>query len=98
MRPLGPAEIAILIALVVLPVLGIVDASLLPSQAFRSAGHSKRFWILAQIILGYIAAVIYFAAIRLDVKFFSAPPSPDWEEEEEPSGADHQTDGTQEGH
>jgi hypothetical protein len=80
MGPLGPVEIAVLVVLVVLPLVGLVDASQLPSSAFRSAGHSKRFWILAQIFLGYIGAVLYFAGIRADVRFFSAPPSPEWEE------------------
>lgn len=80
MQDLGPAEIAIVIALLVLPVIGIVDASLLPSSAFRSAGRRKFIWILAQVLLGYIGAVIYLAAIRPDVRFFSAAPSPDWEE------------------
>jgi hypothetical protein len=80
MQDLEPAEIAILIALLILPVIGIVDASLLPSSAFRSAGRRKFLWILAQVFLGYIGAVIYLAAIRPDVRFFSAAPSPDWEE------------------
>jgi hypothetical protein len=80
MPSLGPVEIVVVMALMVLPLLGVVDASLLPSRAFRSAGRSKRFWILAQVFLGYVGAVIYFAAIRPDVRFFATPVSPDWEE------------------
>jgi hypothetical protein len=92
MHPLGPAEMAILIALLVLPVMGIVDASLLPSSAFRSAGRSKLLWILAQVFLGYVGAVIYLAAIRPEVRFFSAAPSPDWEEVADEQAADEEAD------
>lgn len=81
----GPAEIVFLLAIVALPLVGVVDAALIPASAFESAGRSKRFWILIQVFLGYIGAVIYFAAIRADVRFFTVPPSPDWEDETEAS-------------
>jgi hypothetical protein len=81
MGPWGPAEVIFLVAMVAVPLIGIIDALLIPSSAFKSAGRSKRFWILIQILLGYLGAVIYFAAIRADVRFFMAPPHPDWEED-----------------
>ncbi|MDQ4148424.1 MAG: hypothetical protein M3164_00265 [Actinomycetota bacterium] len=81
MGRLGLAEIVFLVVVLGLPLVGILDASLIPASAFESAGRSKRFWILIQILLGYIGAVIYFAAIRADVRFFTVPPSADWEED-----------------
>lgn len=58
---------------------GLIDAALLASSAWASAGRSKRFWILLQLLLPYAGAVIYFAGVRPDVRFFSVPPSPDWQ-------------------
>lgn len=58
----------------------MLDAALLPPDAWEKAGRSKRFWILVQVLGLYIGTVLYFAGIRRDVRFFTAPPAPDWDE------------------
>lgn len=59
---------------------GLIDAALLASPAWAAAKRSKRFWVLLQILLPYAGAVMYFAGVRPDVRFFSVPPSPDWDQ------------------
>ena len=74
-------EIIFLVCFFALPVWGVIDAARIPATAWESAGRSKRFWILIQILLLYIGAVMYAAGVRRDVRFFTAPVSPDWEED-----------------
>jgi len=74
-------EIMFLACFFALPVWGVIDAARIPAKAWESAGRSKRFWILIQILLLYIGAVMYVAGVRRDVRFFTAPVSPDWEED-----------------
>lgn len=64
------------------PIAGILDAARLPKRAWDRAGRSKRFWILAQVVTLYIGTVAYWSGVRPDVKFFTVPPSPDWDEVE----------------
>lgn len=73
-------EILFLVCFFVVPVVGILDAARLPKKAWESAGRSKQFWILAQVLTLYIGTVAYFSGVRADVKFFTAPMAPDWEE------------------
>lgn len=80
MGSLNGIEILFLVCFFVVPVIGIVDAARLPKTAWDSAGRSKRFWILAQVVTLYIGTVAYFSGVRADVKFFTAPIAPDWEE------------------
>ena len=80
MGSLNGIEIIFLICFFIVPVVGIVDAARLPDWAWDSAGRSKRFWILAQVLTLYIGTVAYFAGVRVDVRFFTAPIAPDWEE------------------
>jgi predicted membrane-bound dolichyl-phosphate-mannose-protein mannosyltransferase len=75
-------EIIFLVCFFALPAWGVIDAARFPDEAWKAAGRSKRFWILIQIVLLYIGAVMYLAGVRRDVRFFTAPISPDWEEED----------------
>ena len=75
MGGLGAPEILILLMLLfgfVLPIWGIVDAATKPDHVWAAAGQSKVLWIILQIVLGTLGAIIYFAAIR--PKLVAAPP------------------------
>lgn len=80
MGELDLIEAVVLVMFLAAPLAGVVDAALLPAEAWRKAGRSKRFWILLQVLTLYPGAVAYFAGVRRDVRFFTAPPAPDWEE------------------
>ena len=69
-----------LLVFLAVPAAGVVDAARLPAEAWRQAGRSKRLWILLQVAGLYLGAVAYFAGVRRDVKFFTVPPAPEWEE------------------
>lgn len=84
MRQLDIIETIVLIAFVLVPLAGVIDAARLPRSAWEGAGRSKRFWILVQILGLYIGALAYFAGVRRDVQFFNAAPAPDWEEPDSP--------------
>lgn len=75
-------EATLLVLFLAVPLVGVADAVRLPSDAWQKAGRSKRFWVLIQMVALYIGAILYFAGIRRDVRFFTAPPAPDWEEED----------------
>lgn len=80
MRQLDAIEATLLVIFLAVPLAGVVDAALLPSDAWTKADRSKRFWILIQVFGLYLGAVAYFAGVRRDVRFFTAPPAPDWDE------------------
>lgn len=80
MNELDPIEAILLVAFLAVPLWGVVDAVRIPSDAWEKAGRSKRFWIAIQVLTLYLGAVAYVAGIRRDVRFFLAPPAPDWEE------------------
>ena len=80
MNELDAIEVALLVVFLFVPLWGVVDAARIPSDAWKKAGRSKRFWVFIQVATLYIGAVIYIAGIRRDVRFFLAPPAPDWEE------------------
>lgn len=80
MRELDLIEAALLIIFAVVVVAGVLDAALLPADAWRKARRSKRFWIALQLLAPYIGAVAYFAGVRRDVRFFTAPPAPEWKD------------------
>jgi hypothetical protein len=73
-------EIISLVCFFAVPAWGVIDAARTPASAWEAAGRSKRFWILIQILLLYLGAVMYIAGVRRDVRFFTAPISPDWED------------------
>jgi hypothetical protein len=67
MGGLGAPELLILIFLLftmVLPIWGIIDAAVRPDAVWAAAGQNKIVWVLVQIFLWTLGAVIYFAAIR----------------------------------
>jgi hypothetical protein len=80
MNELGAIEAVLLLTFLVVPLWGVVDAVRIPSEAWEKAGRSKRFWVALQIFTLYIGAVAYIAGVRRDVRFFLAPPAPDWED------------------
>jgi hypothetical protein len=77
---MGPAEFIFLVSVMALTTAGILDAAMTPGVCFERAGKHKVRWILAQLLLPYIGAVVYFSAIRADVRFFCRPSSSDWDE------------------
>jgi hypothetical protein len=67
MGGLGAPELLIiffLLGFIVLPIWGIVDAAVRPDALWAATGQSKILWIILQVVLGTLGAVIYFAAIR----------------------------------
>lgn len=74
----GPAEILFALCFLLVPAWGVIDAARIPPAAWLGAGRSKRFWIALQVVTLYIGTVIYLAAVRRDVLFFTRPPDPDW--------------------
>ena len=65
---IGPVELVfILIALaatVVLPIWGLADAAMRPDAVWAASGQSKIVWLILQVLLWTLGAVIYFVAIR----------------------------------
>ena len=65
---IGPVELVfILIALgatVVLPIWGLTDAAMRPDEVWAASGQSKVVWLVLQVLLWTLGAVIYFIAIR----------------------------------
>jgi len=64
---LGPTELIMMLfmlALFVIPIWGIVDAAVRPQPVWTVAGQSKVLWIILQLVLGILGAIIYFVAIR----------------------------------
>jgi quinol-cytochrome oxidoreductase complex cytochrome b subunit len=67
MAGLGAPELLILIFILsamVLPIWGIIDAAVRPDAVWAATGQNKIVWVLVQIVLSTLGAVIYFAAIR----------------------------------
>jgi nitrate/nitrite transporter NarK len=64
---LGAPELLIVLTmfvLVVFPIWGIIDAALRPDDVWARANQNKVVWILVQIFLSTLGALIYFLAIR----------------------------------
>jgi hypothetical protein len=71
MAGLGAPELIILfmvLAFVVLPVWGIIDAATKPESVWAAAGQNKIVWVVVQIFLGALGAAVYFLAIRPQLK------------------------------
>ena len=67
MGGLGVPELLIILFILggmVLPVWGIVDAAIRPDPVWAAAGQNKVVWVIIQIFLWTLGAVIYFVAIR----------------------------------
>jgi hypothetical protein len=67
MGGLGVPELLIILFILggmVLPVWGIVDAAIRPDSVWAAAGQNKVVWVIIQIFLWTLGAVIYFVAIR----------------------------------
>lgn len=64
---LGPTELIIVLFLL-LPLWGIIDAAVRPNSAWQAADQSKLLWVVLMIVLGFIGTLVYFIAIRPNVK------------------------------
>jgi hypothetical protein len=53
---------------IVVPIIGIIDAALIPDSAWVNANQNKIVWIVVQIFLGIFGAAAYFVAIRPKLK------------------------------
>ena len=76
---IGPAELLIIIFIIgslVLPVWGIIDAAIRPDDVWAAAGQNKIVWVLVQIFLWTLGALIYFIAIRPKLVAALAPSGP----------------------
>jgi hypothetical protein len=64
---LGPVELVILVFVLfnlIFPIWGIIDAAMRPDPVWAATGQNKIVWILVQIFLWTLGAIIYFVAIR----------------------------------
>jgi len=68
--------IFVMLPMLVLPIWGIVDAAVRPQQVFTATGQSKVLWIVLQLVLGILGAIIYFVAIRPKLLAATARPNP----------------------
>lgn len=73
---LGPAEVLIILGLVVLPllaVLALVDAAVHPNWAWEEASQNKTLWVVLLVVglflslVGTVLALIYLFGIRPQV-------------------------------
>jgi uncharacterized protein involved in exopolysaccharide biosynthesis len=48
----------------VIPLWALVSAATTPSETFRAANSSKVLWVIMPLLLGFVAACIYFFFIR----------------------------------
>jgi hypothetical protein len=74
---LGAPELLILLFLLVtfiFPIWGIIDAAIRPDAVWAATGQNKIVWVLVQIFLWTLGAIIYFVAIR--PKLVAATPRP----------------------
>lgn len=75
---IGPQELLVVLIFFglggVVPVWGIIDAAVRPEHQWREANQSKVVWVLVQVFLGFIGAVVYFAPIRPKLKRVSLDP------------------------
>jgi hypothetical protein len=53
---------------IVVPIIGIIDAALIPDSAWVNANQNKIVWIVVQIFLGVFGAAAYFVALRPKLK------------------------------
>ena len=75
MGGIGAPEIIIFIFVLIiagLPIWGIIDAAIRPNTAWKSVEQSKVLWVLVQIVLWTLGAVIYLVFIRPKLKRVSA--------------------------
>lgn len=61
---LGAPELLIVIVVLGLPLWGAIDAATRPDPQWTAANQMKILWIVLQLALGPLAAIVYFVAIR----------------------------------
>jgi hypothetical protein len=77
---LGAPEILIILLLIfmlalsALPIWGIVDAASRPDAVWAATDQNKILWIVLQVVLWTLGAIIYFAAIRPKLVAATTPP------------------------
>ena len=75
MGGIGAPELIIFVFVLIitgLPIWGIIDAAIRPDTAWRAAQQSKVVWVLVQIVLWTLGAIIYLLVIRPKLKRASA--------------------------
>ncbi|HVW33020.1 MAG TPA: hypothetical protein VHL53_10815 [Acidimicrobiia bacterium] len=73
---LGAPELIIILgilAFMVLPIWGIVDAAMRPDEVWSAAGQSKLVWVLIEIFLWTLGAALSFIAVRPKLKAVGGP-------------------------
>jgi hypothetical protein len=58
------ALLLLFLALGILPIWGIIDAAKRSDLAWQEVGGSRVAWIVAMLLLGFIAAALYFISVR----------------------------------
>lgn len=79
MGGLGAPELLIILFLLggmVLPIWGIIDAAIRPDAVWAASGQNKIVWVIIQIFLWTLGAVVYFVAIRPKLVAATARPYP----------------------
>ena len=66
----GPELVIILfvLALLLLPVWGVIDAATRPDRVWHAADQNKIVWVLVILFLPIAGSIAYFAVIRLRLK------------------------------
>lgn len=67
MGSLGAPEMLIILFLLggmVIPIWGIIDAAIRPDAVWAATGQNKIVWVIIQIFLWTLGAIVYFVAIR----------------------------------
>jgi hypothetical protein len=65
--PIAIAEIltiVLVVALTVMQLSGVVSAAMVDRPAWNAAGHSKATWVILQLVVPFVGALIYFIVIR----------------------------------
>jgi hypothetical protein len=76
MGGLGAPELLIILFILVLPIWGIIDAAIRPDAVWAATGQNKIVWVLVQIFLWTLGAIIYFVAIRPKLVAATSRPDP----------------------
>jgi hypothetical protein len=79
MGGLGAPELLIILFILgtmVLPIWGIIDAAIRPDAVWAATGQNNIVWVLVQIFLWTLGAIIYFGAIRPKLVAATSRPYP----------------------
>lgn len=54
----------ILVLILLVPLVGVIDAALIPNSRWEAADQSKVAWVLVQMALNWVGLIVYLLAIR----------------------------------